>query len=173
MTRDEALAILRTLQPDTHGRADGGDGLSPSKQPSEFAASAKAEVVRIVCRHYPAVQAIYLFGSRASGLAWPESDVDLAVLLPEEQTMADGDLLVSPCHAALEDALGCAVDLLDARLVSTVFQKEILAGQRLFCADRMAAEEFEMLTLSYYQQLNQERAEILAAFQRTGRAYAI
>lgn len=33
--------------------------------------------------------------------------------------------------------------------------------------------EFEMLTLSLYQKLNEERKEILAAFRETGRAYFV
>ena len=166
MTRDEALAILGTLQPDA------GDAPRPSG-PLGLDAPAEDAAVRVVRQHYPAVQAIYLFGSRASGEAWPGSDVDLAVLLPQDTAMACGNLLASPCHAALEHALRCPVDLLNARLVSTVFQKEILAGRLLFCGDRAATDEFEMLTLSYYQRLNRERAAILAAFERTGRAYAV
>ncbi|MCZ7670644.1 MAG: hypothetical protein M5U34_27580 [Chloroflexi bacterium] len=48
-----------------------------------------------------------------------------------------------------------------------------MAERRIFCADEYAADEFEMLTLSYYQKLNEERREILAEFARTGRAYPV
>jgi len=34
-------------------------------------------------------------------------------------------------------------------------------------------DEFEMLTLSYYQKLNQERAGILEKFAKSGRACAL
>ena len=82
--------------------------------------------------------------------------------------------MLTSCHDALEDALDKSVDLLNAREVSTVFQKEIVdAGRRLFTAAGDAAAEFEMLTLSYYQKLNEERAAILEAFYETGKAYSV
>jgi hypothetical protein len=66
------------------------------------------------------------------------------------------------------------VDLVNIRLVSTVFQKEIIAnGNRLYCADEDEADLFEMLVLSLYGKLNEERSEILADFARTERAYAV
>jgi hypothetical protein len=58
--------------------------------------------------------------------------------------------------------------------VPTVLQKEIVAaGRRVYQADEYAADEFEMLVISYYQKLNDERREILEAFNRTGRAYTV
>ena len=75
---------------------------------------------------------------------------------------------------ALADALGKPVDLLNVREVSTVFQKEIVhSGRRLYCTDENAVAEFEMLTLSHYQKLNEERKAILDSFEATGRAYAV
>jgi hypothetical protein len=82
--------------------------------------------------------------------------------------------MLTPCHYALAEALGRPVDLLNAREVSTVLQKEIVeSGRLLYCADDDAVAEFEMLTLSHYQKLNEERKAILEAFQETGRAYAV
>jgi predicted nucleotidyltransferase len=132
-----------------------------------------AAIIPIVLTRYPAVQAIYLFGSYGAGNAWPDSDVDIALLLTPEQAKAEQNLLLSQCRFDLEDALSKQVDLLNARQVSTVFQKEIIGGVRIYCADPYAADEFEMLVISYYQKLNQERREILDAFDRTGRAYAV
>lgn len=62
----------------------------------------------------------------------------------------------------LTTALGRDVVLLNARLVTTVFQMAIIFGELIYCANRYAVDEFEMLTMSYYQKLNEERAEILA-----------
>ncbi|MDV7391075.1 hypothetical protein RZS08_06975, partial [Arthrospira platensis SPKY1] len=74
----------------------------------------------------------------------------------------------------LVDALDKEVDLLNARRVATVLQKEIIANGRLiYTADSYAVDEFEMLVISYYQKLNEERREILAEFQRTKRAYPV
>ena len=132
------------------------------------------EIVRIVLEHYPASQAIYLFGTHGTADEWPASDVDIAILLPPEESRGQGQLMLTPCHYALEDALGKSVDLLNAREVSTVFQKEIVgSGRRLYATDDGAADEFEMLTLSHYQKLNDERQAILEAFRETGRAYAV
>jgi hypothetical protein len=53
-------------------------------------------------------------------------------------------------------------------------QGSYLDGDTLiYCADRFAVDEFEMLVISYYQKLNEECREILDSFIRTGRAYAI
>jgi hypothetical protein len=82
-------------------------------------------------------------------------------------------LVLSDCRFELEAALGQAVDLVNARMVSTVLQKEIISGDLIYCADRYAVDEFEMLCLSDYQRLNQERADILASFRKTKRAYAV
>lgn len=136
-------------------------------------AETTAAIIQIVLTHYPAAQAIYLFGSYGAGNAWPDSDADIALLLTPEQAKAEPNLLLSQCRFDLEDALSKEVDLLNARQVSTVFQKEIIGGVRIYCADPYAADEFEMLVISYYQKLNQERREILDAFYKTGRAYAV
>ena len=130
----------------------------------------RGRIVAIVLAHYPAAQGIYLFGSHAAGTAWPTSDVDVAVLLPEEAAERAGHLALGPAQAALEEALGRDVDLLNARLVSTVMQKELMAGDLLYCGDRYAVDVFEMETLSDYQRLNEERREVIKAFFQTGRA---
>lgn len=134
---------------------------------------ATAAIIPIVLAHYPAAQAIYLFGSYGAGNAWPDSDVDIALLFTPEQAKAAQNLLISPCRFDLEAALSKEVDLLNARQVSTVFQKELIGGVRIYCADPYAADEFEMLVISYYQKLNEERHEILDAFYKTGRAYTV
>lgn len=123
--------------------------------------------------HYPAVQGIYLFGSHGSADPLPGSDVDIALLLPHAQAKAEKRLMISQCRFDLEAALKKRVDLLNARQVSTVFQKEIISGDLILRADAYAVDEFEMLTLSYYQKLNEERAAIVEAFMRTARAYDV
>jgi predicted nucleotidyltransferase len=120
------------------------------------------------------VQAIYLFGTHGTEYERPDSDVDIAVLLPHLEARQQPQLALTPCHTALSVALKKPVDLVNIRQVSTVFQNEIVnTGRRLSCVDEYAAGEFEMLTLSYYQELNEERKEILAAFRETGKAYNV
>lgn len=50
-------------------------------------------------------------------------------------------------------------------------QKEIIGGRLIYSPDRQTVDEFEMLVLSYYQKLNEERKDILESFRRTRRAY--
>jgi predicted nucleotidyltransferase len=131
------------------------------------------KIIKTILAHYPQTQAIYLFGSYGTAAEWPDSDVDIALLLPPEQAKAEKSLLLSQCRFDLEDALHKEVDLLNARQVATVFQKEIISGDCIYNGDPYAVAEFEMLVISYYQKLNEERRDIMAEFQRTGRAYAV
>ena len=131
-------------------------------------------IVQEVMKDYPKTQAIYLFGSWGTNNEWPDSDVDIALLLPVLQAVQLGSLLLKPLRFSLESMLKKPVDLINLRQVSTVFQKEIIFSERLiFCEDRYAVDEFEMMVLSYYQKLNDERKFILDEFWKTGRAYAV
>ena len=132
------------------------------------------KIINTILKHYSDIEAIYLFGSYATDEVWPNSDVDIAVLLPEPSAEKAGSLIMSPLRFELESLFKREVDLINLRLVSTVFQKEIIAADnRLYCADKYAADEFEMLTISYYQKLNEERKEILEEFFKTKRAYPV
>ena len=136
--------------------------------------NSKENIIKIILERLPETQAIYLFGSYGTDDEWPNSDADIAVLLPDEQAKEAGSLNLIKLCSKLERLLKKGVDLINLRLVSTVFQKEIVvADRRIFCADRYAADEFEMLTFSYYQKLNEERKQILEEFFKTGKAYAV
>ncbi len=132
------------------------------------------DIVETIIRHYPDTQAVYLFGSYGAENEWPNSDVDIALLLPPKTSKRVGHLMITQLHGELELLTGRDVDLLNLRDVSTVFQKEIImAERRIYTADEYAADEFEMLTLSYYQKLNEERAQVLAEGLRSGRFYNV
>ncbi len=131
-------------------------------------------IISTLLTAYPDTQAIYLFGSYGTENEWPDSDVDIALLLPPDEAKKVGTLMMGELRFALESFLKKDVDLINLRQVSTVFQKEIiLAERRIFCADEYAADEFEMLVLSLYQKLNEERAEVLAEGLRSGRFYNV
>lgn len=137
-------------------------------------AETTAAIIQTILAHYSTVQAIYLFGSFDTDNAWPDSDVDIALLLPPEQAKHTGSMALGNARVALERLLGKDVDLINLRQVSTVFQKEIIMDERrIFCADTYAADEFEMLVLSYYQKLEEERADVLAEGLRSGRFYNV
>lgn len=131
-------------------------------------------IIETVLKHHPDVQAIYLFGSYDTENEWPSSDIDIALLLPPGKVRETTSLALSPLWFELERLLGKAVDLIDLRQVTTVFRKEvIMADRRIYCGDEYAADEFEMLTLSFYQKLNQERRELLLEGLRSGSFYNV
>lgn len=137
-------------------------------------AGSSAAIVAAIRATWPDVQAIYLFGSWGTEDEWPSSDVDIAVLLPPQQAKALGTMALIQTQTRLSSLLRKPVDLLNLRQVSTVFQKEVvMADRRIYTGDEYAADEFEMLTLSFYQKLNEERAEVLAEGRRSGRFYNV
>ena len=134
----------------------------------------ESQLVQLILQSWPDTQAIYLFGSWGTEYERAESDIDIAVLLPPQQAKKAGSLLLTDLHQAMQTMVNKEVDLINLRQVSTVLQKEIvMTGQRLFNASGTAADEFEMLVLSLYQKLNEERAEILAEGLSSGRFYNI
>ena len=129
-------------------------------------------IIQTIRNDYPEVQAIYLFGSWGTKDEWPTSDVDIAILLPPEKAKNLDLFTLIGTQSKLETVLHRSVDLLNLRRVSAVFQKEVvMADRQIYTADKYAADEFEMLTLSYYQKLNEERADILAEGLRSGRFF--
>ena len=133
----------------------------------------KKNVINILTKYFPDVQAVYIFGSWETHDERGTSDVDIALLLPADTARQVGSLAVHDVRFELESVLGRDVDLINLRLVNTVLQKEIVTtGRRIFCAqDGYAAELFEMLTLSLYQKLNEERADIVQEIMDSGRVY--
>jgi predicted nucleotidyltransferase len=133
--------------------------------------------VRLLCAAFPMAEAIYVFGSAASGqldTTGTHSDVDISVLLPHQEAKAAGSLALSEARFRLEEALGRTVDLLNARTAPIVLQKEIIGGGIcVFAADSSRIEEYEMLVLSLYGKLNEERRGILEEFFASGRAYPV
>ena len=122
----------------------------------------------------PQIQAIYLYGSTASGQEHERSDVDLGVLLPHLEARKIGSLVLSDTRFALEELTGREVDLVNLRHAPIVLQKEVIAGGiRIYTQDGSAVDEYEMLVLSFYGKLNEERAGILDEFARSKRAYEV
>jgi predicted nucleotidyltransferase len=102
--------------------------------------------------------AVYLFGSMAGASPREDSDIDLA-FLPKATV---DPLEVFECANRLAIHLGRDVDLVDLRRASTVMRKEVLrTGMLLQDTDPARRMEFEMLTLSDYARLNEERRPVL------------
>jgi len=128
-------------------------------------------IIDTILEHYPDVQAIYLFGSYGTENERPDSDIDVAILLPVESAKRVNHrewikLITAIAMAEKREN----IDLINLREVNTVFRKEIvMTGRRIYCADENAADEFEMLTISQYQQLQDERKDIIREAIKSGR----
>ena len=130
-------------------------------------------IIETILHFFPEVAAIYLFGSHATAEERPESDVDLALLFPRE-TKSPTNLALDGCRQALEDISKKSVDLIDLGSANTVFQHEIIQeGRILYQRSANAVDRFEMLVMSMYQKLNEERAEILQEVFQKGRIIAL
>ncbi|MDD5451290.1 MAG: nucleotidyltransferase domain-containing protein [Desulfovibrionales bacterium] len=136
--------------------------------------NARDVIIKASLKYYPDLQAIYIFGTYGTDEEWPDSDVDIALLLPWKKAKEAGSLMISDLRFELESLLNKDVDLINLREVSTILQKEVIvAGRRIYCADEYATDEFEMLVLSYYQKLSEERRDILQSFFETRRAFNV
>lgn len=115
----------------------------------------------------PGLLSVYAFGSRITGQARPDSDLDLAVLVAGYADVA------GLWHLASEvaDQVGCDVDLLDMRAASTVLQYQILTqGQRLWVADPLVGA-WEAAVLSDKLDLDVARAGYVQDILREGRVH--
>ena len=134
----------------------------------------RAKMIDAIRSAYPRMIAVYLFGSEADGTAGPDSDIDVAVLFPPGKEFLPEPMEFHTLRMSLQQLMGKPVDLIDLRRASTVFQKEVIAeNDPCYVADRYEVDTFEMLVLSYYCKLNEERADILDEFYRTKRAYSL
>ena len=125
-------------------------------------------IVRLLCARIDDPIAIYLFGSMAADAVHDSSDIDIAVL-PHEPI---ANLKRWDIQQELATALGRAVDLVDLLSASTVMRLQVVTtGELLYEGDNTKQAEFEMLALSMYARLNQERREILDQVKREGRVY--
>lgn len=132
------------------------------------------EIVQIILDDLPNTQAIYLFGSFATGEITAHSDIDLGVLLPHEAARTAGDLRFSETAFKISKQTKRDTDLINLRKASTVFQNQIVStGKLIFCCDEYAKDVFEMLSLSFYMELNELRAPILRDFIESKRAVMV
>jgi uncharacterized protein len=116
----------------------------------------------------PTLMAVYAFGSQVQGTAGPDSDLDLAVLLP---SYAD-PVMLWELAGDLSDVAGCPVDLVDLRAASTVMQYQVLAhGTRWWTRD-VQAGMWEASMLSHKTDLDSLRAPLMADIAREGRIHA-
>ena len=126
-------------------------------------------IVTHILKAVPDVLAIYRFGSAGTLFERSDSDIDLAVLVSNPlDNLARWELAQS-----LAISLNKDVDLVNLQRASTVLRHQIVGhGQRIYCADRFTAEEFESRALSDYVRLNESRRQILRDIQKRRKIYA-
>lgn len=130
----------------------------------------EAAIVKTVRKSWPDVEAVYIFGSVALGVARSDSDIDIAVLAPPKPSYELDQKL--DLEYELSSLTGREVDLIELRKAPTVLQKEIIStGKRVWLKDELSTEFFELFVWSSYQKLCYERAEIMADGLATGRFY--
>ncbi|GAW93090.1 type VII toxin-antitoxin system MntA family adenylyltransferase antitoxin [Calderihabitans maritimus] len=117
------------------------------------------------------VHTCYLFGSRATGGAGPDSDVDLAVLFfPYDPTVHNLDLQVE-MEAALSRTLHpLKVDLVFLQKEKITFRFEVISsGKVIYCRDHDERTDFEDIVVRDYLDfapfLNRYYREMLEAIE--------
>ncbi|MCR4407963.1 MAG: nucleotidyltransferase domain-containing protein [Anaerolineae bacterium] len=99
------------------------------------------------------IVAAYLFGSRATGRAREESDVDVAVLLDEEDSVARFERRLQ-LMTEMSDVCGREADVIVLNDASPILQHQVLKhGRLLYERDRRARIEFEVRAGQIYADL--------------------
>lgn len=138
----------------------GGRGWSLEESPQNLA-------VDYLRRRFSGLIGIWAFGSRVTGGARPDSDWDLAILVP---TYVDP---VDRWDAAndLADLLQADVDLVDLRTAGTMLQYQIVStGERWWRRDA-AADLYEAVILAEWVALNEARMSLVRDILREGHVY--
>jgi predicted nucleotidyltransferase len=127
-------------------------------------------IARTVKYYYPDIEAIYLFGSFGTDEEKENSDLDIALLFPLPKAKMIKDLIMSDCYYALSEILARTVDIINLRTANTVFQHEIIyEGRIIYMQNEYSVDSFEMLVISLYQKLNDERAGIIQEILKNGK----
>lgn len=118
----------------------------------------------------PEVWAVYVYGSFARGENWPDSDLDIAVLLPPEQRIPD----ILALTGNISERVHRDVDVVDLRRVGDVLRREVLEnGRALFESDSDKVLAWEASAMSRYAHYREEVRGILEDFRRTGIGYGV
>lgn len=112
------------------------------------------------------VMAAYLFGSRATGRARAESDVDVALLLNEEDSFARFERRLQ-LMVEVSDVCGREADVIVLNDAPPLLQHQVLKhGRLLYERDRRARIEFEVQAGKVYADLEPMRRFFRQALSR-------
>lgn len=122
----------------------------------------KGNIVSMLKELMPSLEAIYLFGSYAAGVASESSDIDIGYLSQKKFSHIERWEI----SQRLAIALNKDVDLIDMRETNTIFRYQILSlGNRIYGAG-YEVESFETLAYSFYLRFQEERKPIVDAIMR-------
>ncbi len=109
----------------------------------------------------PQAWAVYVYGSFARGDEWPNSDLDIAVLMPPGQEIPDRLEVMS----TVARRIGRDVDLADLRRTGLDLAIEVIRdGRPLWVRQRDATLQWEIQQMSDYADFQPRRAAIMRAF---------
>lgn len=111
----------------------------------------------------PEIVAGYVYGSYARGDSGPQSDLDLAVLLPPGSSLIDKLALM----AALSRRVHRDVDVVNLREAGLDLTREVLRdGHKLFDRDQDQTLAWEAEQMTDYSDFNRRRAALLDMYLR-------
>lgn len=117
----------------------------------------------------PQASAAWFYGSAARNALRPDSDIDVALLLPQAMTFAQ--------KWDWTDRLGTLwkrdADVVDFVRTTSVLQQQILTtGRRLFCTDAAQVDSYEAFCRTEYLNLQARRGAQLAHILARGRVFS-
>lgn len=105
---------------------------------------------------------VYVFGSYNSEYFNDESDIDIAFYSENTYDVYKIFLIAQKISASLKRE----VDLVQMKLSTTVFQKQILeTGELIYESDTGFRQQYELLVLKKYIRLNEERKELIENYK--------
>jgi predicted nucleotidyltransferase len=98
-----------------------------------------------------AVIAAYLFGSRADGTEYANSDYDFGILLEQDPTPADIALVIQDFSDAMTEILNPKVDITILNTANIQMRFEIISkGTVIYCSDDDKRTDFEDIAIRDY-----------------------
>lgn len=111
----------------------------------------------------PDIWALYVYGSFARGDEWPDSDMDIGVLLPPGEQIPN---LLS-AMAEVSGTIKRDVDLVDLRRAGADLVHEVLkSGRSLYARDPDEVIGWEAEQMTDYAAFNPRRADVLSLYLR-------
>ena len=112
---------------------------------------------------------IIVFGSYAKGSNHKDSDIDVAFFSEDSSYTAYEVFLFAQ---DLADILRIEVDLVNLKTASTVFKAQIYTtGTVIYLKDEILLKNHQMIALSMYAKLNEERENIFKNIAEGGSIY--